>query len=155
MDGSVTRMSNADRLRSGLGLSISESLVDTGPVEQKAPSSSSQPSLAHPGRGIRSHRRRYTQQGAAFQKSNYVPPTASAPPTSKTHRVQPTVLRNHRSHHRLQNPPPRVRRTTPRTTERPDVNVRRQQTTNPSPSKHGRVPPTHATHYDPTSSAYE
>jgi hypothetical protein len=78
MDGSVARMSNADRLRSWLGLPMRDKFVDIGPIEQHAPYTSSQPSLAHPGQWIRRGTRRYTQQGAAFQNSNYIPPMAPA-----------------------------------------------------------------------------
>jgi hypothetical protein len=49
MDGSVARMSNADGLRLGLGLLMSDGLVVIWPVVQHAPATSSQPSLAHPG----------------------------------------------------------------------------------------------------------
>jgi hypothetical protein len=98
-------MSNADRLRSRYGLPMSDILVDIGLVEQQAPSTSSHPSLAHPGQWIRSDTRRYTQQGAAFQNSKYVLPTALAPPTSKSRYIPATVLRTLTIRHRLQKPP--------------------------------------------------
>jgi hypothetical protein len=65
-DGSVARMSNADRLRPGLGLPMSDRLVVTGPVERRAPTTSPHTSLAHPGKWFRRHTSLYTQQGAAF-----------------------------------------------------------------------------------------
>jgi hypothetical protein len=101
-DGSVARMSNADRPRSGLGLPMSDRLMDIGLVKQHAPSTSSQPSLAHPCHWIRSDTRRYTQQGASFQNSNCAPPTALAPPTSKSKHIPATVLRTLTIRHRLQ-----------------------------------------------------
>jgi hypothetical protein len=142
-------MSNADRLRSGHGLPTSEKLVDIGPVEQQAPSTSSQPSLAHPSQLIRSDTRRYTQQGAAFQnrimssrqpsrhplrnqntyKPQFCGPSQSAiaykknPSTGPAHHIEPS--------------------------ERPDVHIRRQHPPNPGSIRHGRVPPTHATHSKP------
>jgi hypothetical protein len=45
-DVSVARMSNADRLRSGLGLPMNDILVVTWPVGQRAPATAPQPSLA-------------------------------------------------------------------------------------------------------------
>jgi hypothetical protein len=79
--------------------------VDIWPVEQQAPSTSSQPSLAYPCQWIRRGTRRYTQHGAAFQNSNYVPPTALAPPTSKSEYIPTTVLRTLTIRHRLQKTP--------------------------------------------------
>jgi hypothetical protein len=105
MVGSEGRMSNADRLRSGLGLPMSVRLVDIGPVEQHAPSTSSQPSPPHPSQWIRSDTGRYTQQGAAFRISNSVPPIALAPPTLKSKHVPTSVLRTSKIRHRLQNFP--------------------------------------------------
>jgi hypothetical protein len=99
-------MSNADRLRSRLGLPMSERLVDIGLVEQHGPSTSSQPSLAHQGQWIRSDTRRYTQQGAGFPYSNYVPPTALAPLTSKSKYIPATVIRTLTIRHRLQKKTP-------------------------------------------------
>jgi hypothetical protein len=98
-------MSNADRLRSGHGLPMNDKLVDIGPVEQHAPSTSSHPSLAHPGQWIRSDTIRCTQQGAAFRSSNYVLPTALAPPTSKSKYIPAIVLRTLTIRHRLQKNP--------------------------------------------------
>jgi hypothetical protein len=49
MDGSVARMSNADRIRSRLGLPMSDGLVVAWPVELQATATSSQPSLPHQG----------------------------------------------------------------------------------------------------------
>jgi hypothetical protein len=72
-DGSVARMSNTDRLRFGLGLPVSERLVATWPVGQRAPATYPHPSLAHPSQWIRSHMRRYTQQGAAIHHLNSIP----------------------------------------------------------------------------------
>jgi hypothetical protein len=95
-------MSNADRLRSWLGLPMSDKLVVIGPVGQRAPATSPQPSLAHPCQRIRSHNKRYTQQGAAFNNLNSVPQIASAPPASKTYRILHSVLRFPSEHHRLQ-----------------------------------------------------
>jgi hypothetical protein len=94
MDGSVARMSNADRLSYGHGLPMSDRLVDIGPVKQQAPSTSSQPSLAHPSQWIRRDTRRYTQQGAAFQNLNFVPPTALAPPKKRILPSLKTVKRS-------------------------------------------------------------
>jgi hypothetical protein len=79
-----------DRLRSGLGHFMSDILVDTGPVEQQAPSTSLPLSYAQPCQWIRRHTGRYKQQGADLKILNHVPPTSSAPPTSKSHRVPPT-----------------------------------------------------------------
>jgi hypothetical protein len=154
MDGWVARMSNADRLRSGPSLPMSDRLVDIGLVELQTPSTSSQPSLAHPSRWIRSDTRRYTQQGAAFRVLKIVRRTALATPTLKSKRVPTSIQRTDKSNHRLQNPNPLGRRATPRPTERPDVHVRRQHPPNPCPIKPGRVPPTHATHYDSNSKPY-
>jgi hypothetical protein len=148
-DGSVARMSNADRLRCGHGLPMSDNLVDIGLVEQHAPSTSSQPSLAHRGQWIRSDTIRDTKQGATLRDLKIVHPTTLAPPTLKSQRVPTSVLRSNESNHRLQNPPPRGRRATPRPLEHPDVHVRRQHPANPCLIKHGRVPPTHATHSKP------
>jgi hypothetical protein len=75
------------------------------PVAQRAPATSPHPSLAHHGQWIRSHSRRYTQQGAAFRISNSVPPTALAPPTLKSKHVPTSVLRTYKIRHRLQNSP--------------------------------------------------
>jgi hypothetical protein len=97
-------MSKADRLRSGLGLPMSDRLVITGPVGRRAPISFPPPSLAHPGQWIRRHIRRYTLQGAAFRGLNFVSPTALAPPTSKSEYV-PAILRTLTIRHRLQKPP--------------------------------------------------
>jgi hypothetical protein len=113
MVGSVARMSNANRLRSGHGLPMSDRLVDIGPVKQQAPSTSSKPSLAHPGQWIRRGTRRYT--GAAFRVLKIVPPTALAPPTLKFKHVPTSVLRTDKNNHRLQSPPSpgAARHTTP------------------------------------------
>jgi hypothetical protein len=102
MDGLVARMSNADRLRSGHGLPTSDILVDIGPVDQHAPSTSSQRRPSHPGQWIRSDTRRYTQQGTAFLNSNSVPPIAPASPTSKPNCVHTSIMRTLRVRHRLQ-----------------------------------------------------
>jgi hypothetical protein len=51
-------------------------------------------------------RKQHTQQGAAFQNLNSTPPRDSAPPTSKSHRVPPTIFPNSNIHNRLQIPPP-------------------------------------------------
>jgi hypothetical protein len=98
-------MSNADRLRSWHGLPLSARLVDIGLVEQYTPSTSSHPSLAHPGQWIRSDTRRYTQQGAAFQNSNHVLPTALAPPTLKSKYIPATIQRTLTIRYRLQKTP--------------------------------------------------
>jgi hypothetical protein len=98
-------MSNADRLRSGLGLPLSDILVDIGLVEQHAPSTSSHPSLAHPCQWIRSDTKRYTQQGAAFSVLNFVSPTALAPPTLNSEHVPALVLRMNKNIPRLQENP--------------------------------------------------
>jgi hypothetical protein len=98
-------MSNADRLRSGLGLPSSDRLVDIWPVELQAPSTSPHPSLAHQGQWIRSDTRRYTQQGAAFRVLNFNSPTATAPPTSKSDHVPAIVLRMNNHNPRLQKAP--------------------------------------------------
>jgi hypothetical protein len=84
---------------------VSDIHVDIGPVEQQVPSTSSQPSLALPGRWIRSDTRRYTQQDAAFRVLKIVPPIALAPRTLKSKRVPTSVLRTDKNNHRLQNPP--------------------------------------------------
>jgi hypothetical protein len=98
-------MSNADRLRSGPGLPPSDKLVDIGPVEQQAPSTSSQSSLAHPGQWIRTDTRRYTQQRAVPRVLNFVSPTDLAPPTLKSENVPTLELRTVQIDHRLQKPP--------------------------------------------------
>jgi hypothetical protein len=97
--------SYTDRLRSGPGLPMSDILVDIGPVELQAPSTSPQPSLAHPCQWIRSDTRRYTHQGAALRVLNFVSPTALAPPTMKSENVPTPVLRQVKNNHRLQKPP--------------------------------------------------
>jgi hypothetical protein len=99
-------MSYTDRLRSGPGLPMSDTLVDTRPVEQHAPSTSPQPSLAHPGMWIRSDTIRYTQQGAASRVLNFISSRALAPPTLKSEHVPTPVLRPAINNHRLQKPPP-------------------------------------------------
>jgi hypothetical protein len=76
MDGSVARMSNADRLRSRPSLPMSDKLVGIGPVEQHAPSISFQLSLDHPGQWIRRHNRRYTLKDAMLIILNLVSVTA-------------------------------------------------------------------------------
>jgi hypothetical protein len=92
---------------------MSDRVVDIGPVEQHAPSTSSQPSLACPGQWIRNDTVRYTQQGAAFRVLKIVSPTALAPPTLKSKRVPTSVLRTVKINHRLQKPPsPRAARHT-------------------------------------------
>jgi hypothetical protein len=98
-------MSNADRLRSGLGIPMSVRLVDIGPVEQHAPSTSSDMSPAHPCQWIRSDTTRYTQQGAASRVSNSFHPTALAPPTLKSKHVHASVLRTYTFRHCLQKTP--------------------------------------------------
>jgi hypothetical protein len=98
-------MSDADRLRSGHGLPMSDRLVDIRLVEQQTPSTSSQPSLAHPCHWIRSDTIRYTQQGAAFSVLKIVHPTPLAPPILKSIRVPTSVLRTDKSNHRLQKSP--------------------------------------------------
>jgi hypothetical protein len=55
--------------------------VDIGPVEQHAPSTS--------GKWIRRGTRRYTQQGAAFQNSSYVPRQPSRHPLRNQNTYQP------------------------------------------------------------------
>jgi hypothetical protein len=95
-------MSNADRLRSGHGLPMSDRQVDIGPVEHHAPSTSSQPSPAHPRQWIRRDTKRYTHQGVAFQNSNSVSPTAPALPTSKFNNVPISMVRTLAVRHRLQ-----------------------------------------------------
>jgi hypothetical protein len=144
-------MSNTDRLRSWLDLPMSDRLVDIGPIEQQAPSTSSYQSLDIPCQWIRSDTRRCTQQGAAFRVLKIDSPTTLAPPTLKFKRVATSVVRTDQINYRLQKPPPYGRRATPRPTERPDVHVRRQHPPNPGPIKPRRVPPTHAIRYDPTS----
>jgi hypothetical protein len=96
-------MSNADRLRSGLGLPMSDKLVVTRPVGQRAPITSPQPSIAHPGQSIRCHTRRYTQQGATFPHLNSMHQKGSVPPASQTHSVQHSILRYPSELHCLQN----------------------------------------------------
>ena len=98
-------MSNADRLRSGPGLPSSARLVDRA-AEQRVPSTSPHPSLAHNGQWIRSDTRRYTLKGAASRDLNFTPPTAIAPSTSKTTHVPVKVLRKNNNNHRLQKDPP-------------------------------------------------
>jgi hypothetical protein len=99
-------MINADRLRSGHGIPMSDILVDiVGPVERHAPSTSPHPSLARPGQWIRSDTRRYTQQGAAFRVLNFISPTPIAPPTSKSEHVPAIVLRKNNHTPRLQKTP--------------------------------------------------
>jgi hypothetical protein len=98
-------MSNAASLHLGPSLPMTDKLVDMGPVEQHAPSTSSQSCLALPSQWICSDIRRYTQQGAAFRVLNIVPPTALAPPTLKLERVPISVLRTDKNNHRLPNPP--------------------------------------------------
>jgi hypothetical protein len=98
-------MSNADRLRSGPSLPLSDRLVDIGLVEQQALSTSSQPSPAHPGQWIRTDNRWYTQQGAAFRVLNFISPTAIAPPTSKSKYVPTVVPRMSNHNPRLQKAP--------------------------------------------------
>jgi hypothetical protein len=85
---------------------MSDILVDIGAIEQQAPSTSPQPSLAHSGKWIRSDTRRYTQQGAAPRVLNFISSTALAPPTSKSEHVPTPVLRRAINNHRLQKPPP-------------------------------------------------
>jgi hypothetical protein len=84
---------------------MSDRLVDIGPVELQAPSTSPQPSLDHPGQWIRSDTRRYTQQGAAHRVLNFVSQIALAPPTLKSENVPTLVLRPVKNNHRLQKPP--------------------------------------------------
>jgi hypothetical protein len=98
-------MSNADRLRSGLCLPMSDRQVITGPVGRRAPITSPHPSLAHHGQWIRSDTRRYTLQGAAFRVLNFVSPTALAPPTSNSKHVPALVLRMNNNNPRLQENP--------------------------------------------------
>jgi hypothetical protein len=105
-------MSNADRLRSGLGLPISDRLVITWPVHRSplpsrhTPITSPLPSLAHPCHWIRRHMRRYTLQGAAFKNLNSIHMEESAPPASQTPRVLHSILRHPYESDRLQNSPP-------------------------------------------------
>jgi hypothetical protein len=133
---------------------MSDKLVITRPVGQRAPITSPHQSIAHPGRWIRSYNRRYTQQGAAFHNLNSIPQKASAPPASHTHRVLHPILHYPSELHRLQNTtmhgcgappraPPSVRTFAPdahgKQTKVPfDVVVCRQHTpTTPT------IPPTH------------
>jgi hypothetical protein len=102
-NGSVARMSNAGRLRSGPSLPMSDRLVITWPVGRRAPITSPHLSLAHPGQWIRRHIKRYTLQGAAFTNLNYsVHMKESAPPASQTPRVLHSVLRHLSESDRLQ-----------------------------------------------------
>jgi hypothetical protein len=94
-------MSNADRLRSGPGLPMSDRLVDIGPVEQHAPSASSQPSPTRPCQWIRRGTIRYTQQGVAFQNSNSAPPDSSRVTHFEIKIVPTSVLRTFIVRHRL------------------------------------------------------
>jgi hypothetical protein len=125
--------------------------MDIRPVQQQAPSTSSQPSLAHHVSASGeapdgTHRKawlskvrimsprqlsRYPLQSQNTYQPQYYGPSQYAIAYIKTHA--------------------RDRRTTPRPSKRTDVHVRRQQPPNPNPIKLGRVPPTHSTHYDPTS----
>jgi hypothetical protein len=108
-------MSNADHLRSGPCLPMSDRLVDIGLVEEHAPSTSPHPSPTLLGHWIRSDTRRYPQQGAAFRVLKFFPPTALAPSTSKLKRVPTLILRTDRNNHRLQKPlsPGAARHTAP------------------------------------------
>jgi hypothetical protein len=145
-------MSNADRLRSRHGLPMSDRLVGIGLVEQHAMSTSSQPSLAHPGQWIRSDTIRYTQQGATFPKFELCPPDNPRAThfEIKIH-TNHTTTDPHNPPSLTKKPPPRDRRTTPRPYERPDVHFRLQHLPNPGPIRHGRVLPTHANHSIPHS----
>jgi hypothetical protein len=105
MDGSVARMSNADRLGLGHGLPMSVRVVDIGLVEQQAPSTSSQTSPTHPSQWIRSDIIRYIQQGAAFRISNHVPPTTLVPPTLKSKHVPPQYYGHTKSPIAYKSPP--------------------------------------------------
>jgi hypothetical protein len=159
-------MSNADRLRSGPGLPLSDRLVDIGLVEQHAPSTSSLPSLAHPSQWVRSDTRRYTQQGAAFRVLNFVSPTVLAPPTSKSKHVPALVLRTNKNNPRLQKSPrlgdgaphraPPSVRTSPSAANNHQTQVpsglvvcrqHTQPTTNPN-RNHSSNPPISSSYYD-------
>jgi hypothetical protein len=130
---------------------MSDILVDIGPVEQQAPSTSSQPSLAHLGQWIRRGTIRYTQQGGIRIMS---PRQPSRHPYRNRSTYLPQYCGPSQSAIAYKKPPPRDRRTTPRPSERPDVHVRRQHPPNPGPIRHCRVPPTHATHYKPDSQTH-
>jgi hypothetical protein len=99
-------MSNADRLRSGLGLRMSDRLMNKGPVGRRAPITSPHPSLAHPCQWIRRHTRRYTLQGATFTNLNSIYMKDAAPPASQPHRVILSILRHPYGSDRLQKIPP-------------------------------------------------
>jgi hypothetical protein len=99
-------MSNTDRLRSGLGLPMSDKQVVKGPVGQRASITSPQPRSTHTCQWIRSHTRGYTQQGAAFLHLNSILQKASAPPSSQAHRVLHSILRYPLVLNRLQNTTP-------------------------------------------------
>jgi hypothetical protein len=105
-DGSVARMSSADRLRSGLGLPMSDRLMITWPVGRRAPITSPHRSLAHPCQWIRRHMRRYTLQGVPFTNLNSVHMKEFAPPASQTPRVLHSILRHSYESDRLQKNPP-------------------------------------------------
>jgi hypothetical protein len=144
-------MSNADRLRSGLGLPMSDRLVTTGPVRRRAPITSPHPSLAHPGQWIRRHIRRYTLQGAAFTILNSIHMTESARPASQTPRVLRSILRHPYGSDRLQKnlPTEPAHHSAPlRASGRPHPTPAGK--TNPCPIGLGRVPPTHAGHLNST-----
>jgi hypothetical protein len=66
------RMGYPDHLNSGLSHHMSDTLVETGPTKQQDPSTSSQPSLAHPGQWIRRHTRRQTLKRAILILLNFV-----------------------------------------------------------------------------------
>jgi hypothetical protein len=128
-------MSNADRLRSGFGLPMSDRLVITGPVGRQAPITSPNPSLAHPCHWIRRLIRRYTLQGASFTNLNLIHLKESAPPASHPPRVLHPILRHPYESDRLQNSPPHGVGAPPRAppsvrTSTPDA--RRKQTHVPS-----------------------
>jgi hypothetical protein len=135
-DGSVVRMSNADRLRPGLGLPMSDRLMVTGPVERRAPTTSPHPSLAHPCQWIRRHTRRYTEQGAAFNNLNSLHMKASAPPTSQSHRVLHPILRYPSESDRFQN-------YTPTATAHRRASLRASERSHPPPA--GNKPMPHRT----------
>jgi hypothetical protein len=99
-------MRNTDRLRSGLGLPMSDRLVVKGLVGQRAPITSPQPRTTHTCQWIRSHTRRYTQQGAAFLHLILILQKASAPPSSQAHRVLHSILWYPLVLNRLQNTTP-------------------------------------------------
>jgi hypothetical protein len=106
MDGSVGKMSNADRSRSRRGLPMSDGLVVTSSVGRHAPGTSSYPSLAH-SVDPQTHETVHAAR-LSFPKFEFGSPDKFSATHFENTSSSPKILRNPYTHNRLQNPAPKA-----------------------------------------------